>query len=272
VAASPATDSGAPKLKEQLQVSLQMCQLEETFAGAIKLKHVDASSNQPLRSIKLSSNAASKAAAAAAAAASAEGRVRAGRPLSEVIAAANAQLAGRYQKQVAAGLKELSERLSKGAANSNGSTRPTPPAPPVSTGPEDDGLQAAQQAPVRTGSGIGDVEQAGGDAEQDDESEEEDEEDVYATLSLLRRLLLWPVKCQPPAGYSGRKEGGSSETPPQPNGQRTCHSTGEPLEDSPCQSNKQKLLLLRWQMEPLPAEAATLLLLLLGTVFGLPPL
>jgi hypothetical protein len=196
VAASPAADAGGPQLKEQLQVSLQMCQLEETFAGAIKLKHVDASSSQPLPSMKLSSNAASKAAAAAAAG-SAEGRVRSGRPLSEVIAAANAQLAGRYQQQVAAGLKELSERLSKSAAKSSSSTGPTPATPSVTTDaakPGDSSRWRPQQATTgTTGSGTSDAEQAADDEAHDHETEEEDEEDVYATLSLLRRLLLWPV-------------------------------------------------------------------------------
>jgi hypothetical protein len=162
--------------KQGLRVSVRVCELETTFAGPVRLQNP--THLKPLSSIRLGGGRSAAAAAAAAAAADPDACVRLGRPLSEVIAAANAQLAGRYRKQVASGLWELCERL-KGAAAA-------PPAAAAAGGSNAQQEQQQQEVPQPTarpssaGAGNNSSSSSGGS-------------DVFGLLSLLRRMMLWPV-------------------------------------------------------------------------------
>jgi hypothetical protein len=173
--------------KQQLNVSVRVCELETTFAGPVRLH--SPTHTKPLSTIRLG---AGRSAAAAAAAADPDACVRLQRPLSEVIAAANAQLAGRYRKQVAAGLWELCERL-------KGATAPAAaPASAVGAGsipqpPQDQSAQpaaagaAAAAATKGKEEGVVGTGRTGGAASGGD---------VFALLALLRRMMLWPVTAE----------------------------------------------------------------------------
>jgi hypothetical protein len=202
-AAAPVT---AARLHKGLKgISVNVVELEETFAGPVRLAAAD--TYRPLAgSVKLSSHMLGAAAHAAAAAAggvgSAAAHVQSGRPLHEVIAAANAQLASRYRRQVASGLRELCEKLQAGTAGST---------PAAAAAAAAGGVGTARAAPSAAGGGGGavanrrgsDLDDSGGinrlwdeteaAAAADDDDAGDDEGDVYATLSLLRRLQLWPV-------------------------------------------------------------------------------
>jgi hypothetical protein len=206
-AAVPVT---ASKLQKGLKgISVNVVELEETFAGPVRLAAAD--TYRPLAgSVKLSSHLLGAAANAAAAAAAGGGvgnaaaHVKSGRPLHEVIAAANAQLASRYRRQVASGLRELCEKLQAGAAGNRPAAAPAAAA--AGAGAAAAGAGAAAAAVGRQGSRIGaSKEQAGldrpgvnSDGEEKEEQDDggDNEGDVYATLSLLRRLQLWPVTAE----------------------------------------------------------------------------
>jgi hypothetical protein len=143
--------------------------------------------------VRLSSHLSAGSAAAAAAAGvgvgSAAEQVKSGRPLHEVIAAANAQLAVRYRRQVASGLRELCEKLQAGAGGGNRGSSAAAAA---------GGTARADVTSVTAAAA--DVQGSGDDASRDQaaaaaEGENEDG-DEYATLSLLRRLQLWPVTAE----------------------------------------------------------------------------
>ncbi|GLC56404.1 hypothetical protein PLESTB_001101100 [Pleodorina starrii] len=98
-------------------------------------------------------------------------KIRKNRPLSEVIAAANAALDGRYERKLAAGFKEICARLAAATA--------------AATAAAAAAAAAAPAAPEGGGAGGG-----GGSAAGPEESYGED---LYELLSLLRRLSLWPI-------------------------------------------------------------------------------
>lgn len=196
----------ASRLQRKLNVSVRVCELETTFAGAVKLS----ASDQPLRSVKLTSHlsAAAKAASSAAAAASPDKQVRSGRPLHEVIAAANAQLAGKFKKQVVEGLRELCEKLkgAEGRLLAMERLREAQRAAAAVPAATVEVLRAAQQQQLHGTSAADDVRGAAAaaapagaedDAAQQQQQQQEaaaaEGEDVYRILSLLRRLQLWPV-------------------------------------------------------------------------------
>lgn len=140
-------------------------------------------------------------------------QVRQGRPLTEVIAAANAALEGRYEARQAAGLRELCLRLRQAetaastaatasadltaaaaarmlAANALGSVSKNalPGSGPAGTATADgkDGLPKHISSNVVDG-------QAGNGPAVNGTGSNVSSGDVYALLSLLRRLSLWPV-------------------------------------------------------------------------------
>ena len=126
---------GQGQHKPKVDVTVQVHELEETFSGRINLL-VSANQLKPLRSGRrrlMTSSAAAAAAAGKLAAGSSgkaagalvEAAVRSGRPLFEVIAAANAALEDKYERSIAAGLRELCYRLRVRETNS-----PPPPPPP----------------------------------------------------------------------------------------------------------------------------------------------
>jgi hypothetical protein len=80
-------------------------------------------------------------------------------PCGQVIAAANAALEGRYERQMAAGFREMAARLA-----------------------------AANAAIAAAAAGGAPAARAGGAPSE--------VEDAYSLLSLLRRLALWPVSVQ----------------------------------------------------------------------------
>ena len=126
-------------------------------------------------------------------------QVREGRPLTEVIAAANAELSSRYERHAQAGLREICVRLREAAsaalAGSDGGASDAqqqqqrsacvPPGPPASGGDGSGTSGSAGAGGAVDGSGA-----AGGDAGGE---VREQRDDLYLLVSLLRRLLLWPV-------------------------------------------------------------------------------
>ncbi|GIL80968.1 hypothetical protein Vretifemale_10107 [Volvox reticuliferus] len=98
-----------------------------------------------------------------------ERNVRKNRPLSEIIAAANASLDSRYERQLAAGFRELCARLT--TATAAAATAAAAAAATAKDGPDGQPASAGASATIAAPYG----------------------EDVYDLLSLLRRLSLWPV-------------------------------------------------------------------------------
>lgn len=94
--------------------------------------------------------------------------MREGRPLTEVIAAANAELSSRYERHAQAGLREICVRLREAAS--------------AALAGSDGGAGAGGAVDGSGGAGGG----VGGEVQ-------EQRDDLYLLVSLLRRLLLWPV-------------------------------------------------------------------------------
>jgi hypothetical protein len=120
--------------------------------------------------------------------------VKAGRPLSDVISAANAALEGRYERQLAAGLLELCQRMQDASASASAGAGAEP-----SAGGSGSASKAAATpgggsgaAPARSSSSMqppADGAAGGGGGG----SEGQGKGDVYGLVCVLRRLLLWPV-------------------------------------------------------------------------------
>eukprot|EP00879_Flechtneria_rotunda_P005754 GHRR01006055.1.p1 GENE.GHRR01006055.1~~GHRR01006055.1.p1 ORF type:complete len:1758 (+),score=833.29 GHRR01006055.1:791-5275(+) len=187
-------------LRRQLQVAVNVCQLEETFAGSVMLQPSD----RPLGSVRLASHISAVAAGAAVCkhkssmeglCTSPEADVKAGRSLGEVIAAANARLSGKFKRQVTAGLQELCRRLDNvrgTASNASPLGRQTPYESSrlrADTVAAVAGQQQQSQDTRQTGEALG-------EQQQQQHGTEVDNLDVYTVLSLLRRLQLWPITAQ----------------------------------------------------------------------------
>lgn len=99
--------------------------------------------------------------------------VQAGRSLHEVITAANALLERKYDTKVAVGLSRLCWQLQQAAAGD----LKGPGGAPASAGAA---TTSEGKSALQDGGSIGNGSNA-------------DQGDVYAVMSLLRRLLLWPV-------------------------------------------------------------------------------